>query len=79
MSAAAAALLNMCLQLRQNISRDACHQLNFFQIRVIGWVGRNCDSLSVKVVFSFFGASGSSWLHRKLLFLDMAIIICVCS
>jgi hypothetical protein len=76
---AAAALLHKYLQLRQNISRDACHQQYIFQICVIGLVGTNCDGLYVKLVFLIFGASVSSWLHRILLFLDVAIIICVCS
>jgi hypothetical protein len=75
----AATLLHKCLQLRRNMSGDDCQQCYFFQICVIGWVGTNCDCMYVKVVFLIFGASASSWLHRKLLFLDVAIIICVCS
>jgi hypothetical protein len=71
----AATLLHMCLHLRRNMSGDACHQCYFFQICVIGWVGSNCDCLYVKMVFLIFGASGSSWLHRKIEFLDVAIII----
>lgn len=54
-------------------SSRACHQPHFFQICVIGSVGTNCDGLYVKLIFLIFGASGSSCLHRKLLFLDVIV------
>jgi hypothetical protein len=52
---AAATLLHKCLQLRLNMSGDACHRCYFFQICVIGWVGSNCDCVYVKVVFLILG------------------------
>jgi hypothetical protein len=50
----------------------------FFQICEVGWLATNCQCLYVHVAI-FFGVGGSNWLQRKYLFLDVAIIICVCS
>ncbi len=75
----AATLLHKCLQLRRNMSRDACHQCYFFEICVIGWVGSNCDYLYVKVVFLIFGGQANPVAYTEKLFLDVALILCVSS
>ncbi len=59
------------------MSGHGFHEAYLFEICVRGWEGTNCDGLYVKLVFKFFRASGSSCLHRKFFFLDVAFIVCV--